>query len=131
MNRVDRVKRLAGLDVEPLLSSVLAGGTWLCLGLIAASLFLQRSGGLGNPGDRIHARSLPLLIADDVQHLVRPDAWAGLLLHLAITVLMLTPFVRVVVSLIYMCLVDRDRKHIACLVFVLAVLAVIMFTDRV
>ena len=132
MTRADRIKRLATLDAESLLSSVLAGGTWLCLGLIMASLLLQWSGvGQEDVDGCIHAHSLPSLIIADFRHLASPDTWPRLFLDLAIAVLMLTPYVRVLVSFVYSVWADRNRTHIIFMAFVLVVLAAIMFRDTV
>ena len=132
MTRADRVKQLAGFDVEPLLSSILAGGTWLCLSLILASVLLQWSGIVqGSVAERMQARSLPLLIVTDLRRIGSTDAWPRLLLDLAIAALMLTSYLRVLASFVYVIWMEPDRKHVLFMSFVLVVLTVILFTELV
>ena len=114
------------------MSAVLTNGTRLCLGLIIASGVLQwTSHGSKTFGDRLQARSVPSLIVADLQHVGAPDFWPRVLLDAALAVLLLTPYVRVLTSLLYSTVVERDRRHAWYSGIVLLILTILVLTNLV
>ena len=130
--QVRRAMWLAHFDVEPLLSAILRGGAWVCVGLALLSVVLQR-GGVGGVGlgDRLQASSLTSLLVADAQGVGSRISWSRLVLDLALGALMLTPYFRVLVSLLYFAWVERNRRYVLLTSVVLAFLTVIVLTDLV
>ena len=132
MRPVDRAQWLARFDMEHLVGAILQNGMLVSMALIAAGVI-----GRWLAHDRIawdpslQAKSLPLLVWADLQRLDTPAAWPLLLVHLGIATLMLTPYLRVVASLIYFILVERSWKHAMFTGVVLALLTITLLTTFV
>ncbi len=130
--RVSWVMWLARFDVEPLLSASLRYGTWLCFLLALGSLVLQWTGSGGATlGDRIHARSLPSLLMKDLGGGSLRVSWSRLLLDGSVAALLLTPYLRLLVSLIYFVCAERNRRYTLLTLFVLMLVTIIVLTDLV
>ncbi len=134
MKRVTYNKWLSTFDIEPLISAIMVRGIQLSTSLVIVSLLLHRlMKSHGQFGSRlIQASSIPSLIVKDAQRLVGcSGGWPRLLLDVGIAVLLLTPYLRVLASLMYFTWVERNRTLMLFTGFVLTMLTVIMFTDLV
>lgn len=132
MKDVARLKWIAGFDMESLISSVLRNGTALSMILILAGLAIQEIGKTkGGFGPNLHARSIPQLILVDLNQTGLPEFWPRLLLYLGVSALLLTPYIRVVASMIYFAYVDRSWKHAIFTGVVLVILTIGLLTDLV
>jgi uncharacterized membrane protein len=58
----------------------------------------------------------------DIRQLGAPDLRPRVLVNLGIGVLLLTPYLRVLASLVYFAIIEHDRKYTVFTAFVLAVL---------
>ena len=122
-----RVRR-GRVDVEAVVGYTLMGGVLTSLVLIGAGLVwhwiargsLQLDYTLPgtNVADFLHA---------DVEQAVDAPARPRLLVNWGIAVLMLTPYVRVLSSMVYFALVDRDWKYSLFTAFVLGTLTYSLF----
>ena len=131
MKNAARIKWLSKFDMETLVSSVLGIGTQLCLGCAIANFALQQAAGWPQGSDRLQAAGLPMLFVMDLRRVSIPALWPRLLLDAALAILMLTPYCRVLASMFYMTYVERDRKQMVFIGFVLTVLTVLVLTDLV
>ena len=132
MNDARRARWIARFDMEDLLGVILRNGMLVSAGVIAAGVIVR-----GLDRDRIawepslQARSLPLLVWADLQRLGAPAAWPSLLVHLGIATLMVTPYLRVVASLVYFALVERNWQHVLFAGLVLILLTIALLTPWV
>ncbi len=132
MKNPSRVTWLARFDVEPLLSAILMKGMWLSLALLMVSLVSHRTGGEWRETDNcIFAKSLPSLLFVDLHHLGSLESWSRLCLDVAVSVLMLTPYLRVLVTMWYFQWVEPNRSQVLFATFVLAILTVALLTTLV
>ena len=127
---INRIKWLAGFDMEPLLSSIFLYGTILSVLLISSALVIHlRNGGMPiNLGVSFHARSIPQLLINDLNRFERPHFWPQFLLHLGFSILLLTPYFRLVASMVYFGWIEKSWKHAAFTGFVLVLLMIGLFT---
>ena len=128
MKHVTRLKWLATFDIEPLISGILRTGILLGVGLVLASVAVQWEQPRQAFLPSIQARSLPSLIVADLRHL-HVLGVSRLLLDLGIGVLMLTPYARLLVSLMYAIWAERQWQHAFFTGFVLIMLTVLVLTD--
>lgn len=133
MKDVAWIKWIASFDMEPLLSSVLKIGTGVSMALFAASLALHQWAGKAESGfgPNLQAKSVPLLILADLGQFDSPGFWSRLLLHLGVSVLLLIPYVRLLVSMIYFAWIERSWKHVVFTGFVLIIMTIGLFTNWV
>ena len=132
MDNIARAKWIASFDMESLISSILRTGMLISMSLTLLSLvpgWLEK--GQVDFGPNMKAKSIPLLILADFQQIHVPGFWPRLLMHLGFAVLLLTPFVRVVASLVYFTLVERSPKQALFTTFVLVILTIILLTNLV
>ena len=130
MKHPTRALWLARFDIEPLLSATLRNGMVISLSLIAASLAVLWFG--KNPGDfgpPLHAQSIPALILADLSLTSSPAFWPMLLVHLGVAVLLLTPYARLVITLLYFMFVEPSWKRALFTGSVLVILTLILFTN--
>ena len=129
---VRRAMWLARFDVEPLLSAILRHGTWLCFMLALGSVILEWGGTGGAAfGDRMHAKSLPALLVTNMRRVSSLVSWPRLLLDFSVAALLLTPYLRVLISLLYFAWVERNRRYTLLTVFVFALLTIVVLTNVV
>lgn len=132
MTRAAWLRWIATFDMEDLTSTLLRNGTVVSMGLIAASLLMQALGPWpGDLGPNLKARSVPVLIVSDIHQLGTPGAGPRVLLHLGVAALLLTPYVRVLASLLYFAVVERSRRHALLTGLVLTILTIVLLTTWV
>ena len=130
--RAARLTRLAHFDMEHLVSSVLRNGMVLCVSLAVAGFIIQQV-----LGHRAHlarvfqASSVSRLLLTDFQQTHAPDFWPDLLIDATVAVLILIPYLRVLTSMLYLSLIERDRKLTLLTSFVLIVATIVVLTDLV
>jgi uncharacterized membrane protein len=108
---------------------------WVLLGGVLASLLLilsgvawhwLRSGELGAHYEASQTNLFEFILADF--HNLLAGAWRPrLLISLGVAVLLLTPYVRVLASLLFFALIEHNWKYAAFTGFVLAVLTYSLF----
>ncbi len=129
MTNVARVRWLSKFDMEPLLSAVLLGGMMTGIGLIIAGLVV---GGLTRQAVleyRIRAASIPRFLEVDLQRVGAPDFWQRFLIDLGFSIVLITPFLRLVVTWLYFAVVQRRWIYVVYTAMVLLLLGMDMFTD--
>lgn len=114
--------------MDTLVGAVLRDGVLLSLGLIIAGLFWRwlRTGGLALDY-QIAGMNLFEFVTGEVRLAVQGSVRPRLLINLGIAVLMLTPFVRVAVSMVYFLGVLRNWKYTCFTTIVLIVLTYSLF----
>lgn len=111
------------IDVEALVGLTLLVGVILSLTLIAAGLawhWVVR--GTLQLDYILPATSVAEFVVTDVRQVAQAVARPRLLVNLGIAVLLLTPYVRVLASMLYFVFVERDAKYAVFTAFVLATL---------
>ena len=120
-----------GFDVESLVGYTLMSGVLLSLGLIAIGLvwhwLVQGTIALDYA---LPATSVADFITGDARQLLSVAARPRLLVNTGIAVLMFTPYVRVLVSMLYFLFVERNWKYSAFTAFVLGTLTYSLFGGR-
>lgn len=111
------------IDVAVVIGSTLSIGVWSSLALIAVGFVWHWT----IYGDLRFAYSLPAtsvagLVVSDLRQLSAEAARPRLLVNLGIAVLLLTPYVRVLASMLYFVFVERNPKYSIFTAFVLALL---------
>ena len=128
MNDVTRIKWIAGFDMEDLIGSILRRGTILSISLVLAGVLLQWVGvDRGVPADTIQGTNAFHFFLADLRRIGPIASWPTILIHWGITVLLYTPYVRVVASVLYFAYVQRSWKHALLRSFVLATLTYVLF----
>jgi len=79
----------------------------------------------------LHARSIPTLIMMDIHDGDLAAHWPKILIHLAVVVLMLTPYLRVLASTFYFAFIERNWRHAAFSGFVLIITTIALLTTLV
>jgi uncharacterized membrane protein len=115
-------------DMDGLVGYVLLVGVLASLALLAAGLVWRWSStGTARFDYDLAGTTVFRLLATDVRQ-VAAGAWRPrLLVNLGLAALLLTPYTRVVASMLYFALVDRDRKYVAFTAFVLVILTYSLF----
>ena len=120
-----------GFDVESLVGFTLLAGVLLSLGLIAVGLawhwVIHGTIGLDY---LLPATSVADFITVEAQQLVSAAARPRLLVNTGIAVLLLTPYVRVLVSMLYFLFIERNLKYSLFTGFVLGTLTYSLFGGR-
>ena len=111
------------VDMEAAIGSILLAGVLLSMSLVSAGLLWHwwRTGTF-RLDYTLPATNVAAFVLSDVQQLAPGAARPRLLVNLGIAVLMLTPYLRVVVSVIYFATAERDWKYVVFTTFVLATL---------
>jgi uncharacterized membrane protein len=114
--------------MDTLIGYVLLGGVVLSVVLIAAGLIWEwtRTGHLGIEYT-IAKMNLFEFVVTDVCQVVSGMFGPRLLISLGIAALLLTPYVRVLASLLFFALVEHNGKYVVFTGFVLAVLSYSLF----
>lgn len=112
MRNVARLKWIASFDMENLVGAILQNGMLLSVGLVIAGLFLQwvttAEIYLQEP---LHGENVLQFVLQDLHRAVSPKSFSLFLVHLGIAALMLTPYLRLVVSFFYFAYVDRHWRY--------------------
>lgn len=120
--------RRTRIDVDLVIGYVLLGGVLTSMALLATGVAWHdvRTGELGLDY-RLGGTTLFGFIVLDLQQLVAGEFRPRLLVNLGIAVLMLTPYARVLASMVYFGCLERNWKYTAITAFVLAVLTYSLF----
>ena len=119
------------LDMDTIIGLTLQVGVTLSLVLIATGLVWHRLkwGTFEWQLDyKLPATTVFGFLVADVEQATGEPARPRMLVNLGIAVLMLTPYVRVLMSMLYFALVERNRKYAVFTAFVLAMLTYGLFT---
>jgi len=120
--------RRVHVDVEAVVGYTLLTGVLLSLGLIVVGLAWHWAlWGTLQFDYTLPATSVGAFIVSDVQQAATAAARPRLLVNLGIGVLMLTPYVRVLVSMLYFLFVDRNVKYAVFTGVVLGTLTYALF----
>ena len=125
---VATMKRIADLDMEPLVCAILLRGMLLSVSLIVGGLAWQwaTTGQLGVTGIVQGVNVFHMLIGDlraVLMGALRPQV----LVDLGVVVLLLTPYVRVLASVVYFAWVERQWLYTLLTSGVLITLTYILF----
>ena len=131
MKDVQRVRWLSRFDMEPLLSWVLIGGMLTSVISIMAGLAVGTFIEGGEAGYRIVAISIPRLIQADVGRFGSPDFWSRFLIDLGFSILLITPYLRLTVTWLYLALVKNRWRYALYTSVVLVLLGLVLFSDIV
>ena len=132
MRSAARAKWIAKFDMENLVSSILQNGMLISVGLVMAALAVRWIEKKPWSFESIlQARSLPVLFLAGLRQFNLPEAWPVLLVHWSVVVLLITPYLRVVASMVYFAGVERSWRHALVTGFVLAVLTITLLTNLV
>jgi uncharacterized membrane protein len=115
-------------DMDALVGWILIGGVLASLALLTAGLLWQWSstGTAQLDYDLAGTTVFRLVVTDAMQ--VASGAWSPrLLLNLGLAVLLVTPYARVLASMVYFAAVERNRKYTVFTAFVLATLTYSLF----
>jgi uncharacterized membrane protein len=120
--------RRTRIDVDLVIGYVLLGGVLTSMALLATGVAWHdvRTGELGLDY-RLGGTTLFGFVVLDLQQLVAGEFRPRLLVNLGIAVLMLTPYARVLASMLYFGCLERNWKYTAITAFVLAVLTYSLF----
>jgi len=110
-------------DIEVFVSYILLGGVLLSIGLVGSGLIWHwtATGTLGL-NYSIGRMNLFRFMITEVHQVSQGVVGPRLLVSLGLAALMLTPYVRVLVSMLYFAIVERNRKYTIFTGFVFAVL---------
>jgi len=115
------------VDMDAIVGYVLLVGVLSSLTLLAAGLVWRWSASGARFDYDLAGTTVFQLLATDVRQLAA-GAWRPrLLVNLGLAALLLTPYTRVVASMLYFALVERDRKYVAFTAFVLVMLTYSLF----
>ena len=157
MKDVSRAKWIANFEMEPLISQILKSGMILSIVLLFLGIILTWfSGAKNNFGPNLHAKSIPQLIWLDLRQLHHPEfgpnlhakgiselirldlqqfhhseIWPRFLIHLAFSILLMTPYVRIFISLLYFAFIENNWKYVGFSTLTLIILTVALFTTLV
>jgi uncharacterized membrane protein len=116
------------LDMETLIGSILLGGVLLSMILLVLG-FVWRWVRSGNLQFQYTVAGMNFFefVLSSLRQMASHDIRPRVLINMGIAVLMLTPFVRVLASVFYFALVERNLKYTLFTGFVLSVLTYSLF----
>lgn len=122
MRSVSRARWLADFDMESLVERLLSLGMVVSIGFLVVAMVVQwfAKGQIG-PWENLQGTNL--------LQFMRPVPGASFLVHLGIGALLLTPYLRVLVSMLYFAWVDRNVKYALFSGLVLFALTYILILD--
>jgi uncharacterized membrane protein len=123
-----QTERVPRLDIEILIGALLLEGVLLSIGLLLLGLVWQwaTTGHLGIDYT-IRGMNLFQFVLADIHQVASGSLSPGLLVNIGIAVLMLTPYMRVLVSMVYFAIIERNRKYTFFTAFVLSILTYSLF----
>ena len=127
MHPVRRAVWVGRFDREPFIALILRVGTSLSLGLLVASVAWCAATNQFWLQPDLQGTNVLQLLAAEIQRVGAGEPWPTFLLHLAIAVLLLIPFARVVASAWYFAYVERHHTYALLTVVVAGVLGYILF----
>ncbi|MBI3321909.1 MAG: DUF1634 domain-containing protein [Candidatus Omnitrophica bacterium] len=128
MRRSARVKWIADFDLEALMSAILRSGTLLSIGLVLVGIALRSAQeGFRGFAEPLRGTNVFQFLRADLRLLHAPERWPVALAHLGVAALMLTPYVRVLATMLYVTCVQRSGKHAILASLVLLTLTYIVF----
>jgi uncharacterized membrane protein len=124
----EKAKNDHHLDMEILVGYILLGGVLLSVALIAIG-FVWRWVRSGNLKFEYTVAGINLFefVLSSLRQMTSHDLRPRVLVNMGIAILMLTPFVRVLASVFYFALVERNWKYTLFTGFVLSVLTYSLF----
>ncbi len=131
MKDVNRVRWLSKFDMEPLLGFILTAGMLISIGLMASSWAIAQLITRTNPGDKIRASSIPQLLQADLHRFGSPDFWVRFLADLGFSVLLITPYSRLVVTWLYLGFIKHRWRYAVYASIILVLLGIDLFSDFV
>jgi uncharacterized membrane protein len=125
---LEKAKSNHYLDMEILIGYILLGGVLLSVALIVMGFIWRwvRSGNLQFEYT-VAGMNLFEFVLSSLRQMTSHDLRPRVLVNMGIVVLMLTPFIRVLASVFYFALVDRNWKYTLFTGFVLSVLTYSLF----
>ena len=133
MRKVARARWISNFDMEDLISSILQGGMIIGLGFTLVSLALRwaETGCVMGVEEPIAGVSVTAIFLSDLRQIGFPQQWPSVTMRLAILVLLITPYVRVVASMVYFAVVERSWKQALFTGLVFIILTITLFTALV
>ncbi len=127
-NDPKRMGKAGRADMEVFVGYILLGGVLLSVALVAAGLIWHRmaTGTLGL-NYSIGQVNLFQFVVMEIRQMGQGTITSRLLVNLGLAVLMLTPYARVLVSMLYFALAERNRKYTLFTGFVFVVLTYSLF----
>jgi uncharacterized membrane protein len=124
----EKTKRDHHLDMEVLVGYILLGGVLLSVALLVIGFVWRwvRSGNLQFQYTVVGMNFFEFVLSS-LRQMASHDLRPRVLVNMGIAVLMLTPFVRVLASVFYFALVERNWKYTLFTGFVLSVLTYSLF----
>lgn len=123
-----RIFTSSGFDMETLVGSILLIGVLLSVALlISGSIWNWVSTGQLQVNYPIVGMNLFTFLTTELRQATSGQVRPQLMISMGITALMLTPFTRVFVSMLYFALVERNLKYMLFTCFVLGVLTYSLF----
>ena len=112
MKQITRLKWVASFDMENLVSVILQDGMLISMGLVIVGLVLEGvARGQRSFQTPLYGKNVLSFVMTDFQQAATHNSLSTLLLHLAIAVLMVTPYLRVLASFFYFAYVERNWKY--------------------
>ncbi len=123
---------LSHFDMEHLVSNLLRNGMLSCVSLAAVGLMFQHVlGSQVHLDPTLQARSIPSLLAANFQHRAALNFWPDLLVDITVAILMLIPYFRLLISALYLSLIERERRLAPFIWLTLLILTITVLTDLV
>jgi len=121
-------EKTAGFDMEGIVGYILLGGVLVSMTLVVAGLTWAwiATGHIGLDYS-ITGMNLFEFVMTDIRQLAARAARPRLLVNLGLAVLMLTPYVRVLASMLYFAFIERNGKYTLFTGFVFSVLTYSLF----
>lgn len=128
MKSVTRARWIASIDMEQLVSSILRNGTLLSMGLILTGLVLRWSRGRELYADRhLQGTNVLQFVLNDIHRVDSPKPCASMLIRLGVAVVFLTPYLRVLASMLYFAAIERRWTHTLLAGIVFTLLTYVLF----
>jgi len=128
--RAARLTWLSHFDMEHLVGRLLQYGMLLCVSLAVVGFMLQEVFGPQAHLDPIlQAQSIPALLMYDMRHRDATNFFPDLLIDLTISVLILIPYFRLLMSALYLGFIERDRSLLVVVGMTLLIPTVAVLTD--
>ncbi len=133
MKAVKRAQWLARFDLEPLASATMRNGMLIGVGFIIASVISQWVQQISDLdlGYNPHAPDLQILLLGDLRRYGPSRLWARPLVDAGITVILATPYLRLLISFGYFLWVERRWPQAVFTAIILIILTLILFTSIV